>query len=95
LDDENQELSKELIDLLGGLQVVELAEEVGGKVDINRLGGLELQRGMAKTKSRADGTEAALTSGEGDVMAFRIGFYQRGSRVGAGCLRIHGLSFFG
>jgi len=55
LDDEDQELGKELVDLLGGLQVVELTEEVGGKVDINRLCGLELQRSMAKTKSRADG----------------------------------------
>src|SRR5712671_6147060 len=85
LNDEDEELGKELVDLLGGLQVVELAEEVGGKVDINGLSGLELQRGMAKTKPGADGAKAALTTGEGDVMAFRIGFDQRRGRIGAGC----------
>jgi hypothetical protein len=94
LHDKYQEFGKELVDLLGGLQIVELAEEIGGKVDINRLSGLELQRGMAKTKPGADGAKTALASGEGDVMALRIGFYQRRSRVGAGCLRIHGWSFF-
>src|SRR6266436_9666645 len=57
--------------------------------------GLELQRGMAKTKPGAYGAKAALATGEGDVMAFRIGFDQRRGRVGAGCLRIHGLSFLG
>ena len=52
MDDENQELSKELIDLLGGLQVVELAEEVGGKVDINRLGiGAATRHGENKARS--------------------------------------------
>jgi len=33
LHDKYQEFGKELVDLLGGLQVVELTEEVGGKVD--------------------------------------------------------------
>jgi hypothetical protein len=94
LHDEDQELGKELVDLLGGLQVVELAEEVGGKVDINGLSGLELQRRMAKTKARADGPKAASTSGNGDVMAFRIiGLDERLNWVGAGFLLIHGLSF--
>jgi len=95
LDDENQEFGEELVDLLGRLQVVELAEEVGGKVDISGLCGLELQCGMTKTKSGADGAKAALASGEGDVMAFGIGFDQRRGRVGAGYLRIHVLSFLG
>jgi len=72
LDDEDQELGKELVDLLGGLQVIELAEEVGGKVDVNGLSGLELQRSMAKTKTGTDGAKAALPSGDGDVMALRI-----------------------
>ena len=95
LDDEDQELGKELVDLLGGLQVIELAEEVGGKVDVNGLSGLELQRSMAKTKTGTDGAKAALPSGEGEVMAFRIGFDQRRRRVGAEYLGIHVLSFLG
>ena len=37
LNDEDEELGKELVDLLGGLQVVELTEEVGGKVDLDGL----------------------------------------------------------
>jgi hypothetical protein len=50
---------------------------------------------MAKTKARADGTKAASTSGDGDVMAFRIiGLDERRNWVGAGFLLIHGLSFF-
>jgi hypothetical protein len=81
LDDEDKELGKELVDLLGGLQVVELAEEVGGKVDINGLCGLELQCRMAKTKAITDGTKAALASRNGGVMAFRIGLGQRYRRM--------------
>ena len=96
LDDEDQELGKELVDLLGGLQVIELAEEVGGKVDVNGLSGLELQRSMAKTKTGTDGAKAALPSGDGDVMALRIvGLDERCGRIGAGFLLIHGLSFLG
>jgi len=37
LHDKYQEFGKELVDLLGGLQVVELTEEVGGKVDLDGL----------------------------------------------------------
>jgi hypothetical protein len=58
LHNEDQELDKELVDLLGGLEIVELTEEVGGKVDVNGLSGLELQRSMAKTRTRADRTKA-------------------------------------
>ena len=95
LDDEDKKFGKELVDLLGGLKIVESAEEIGGKVDINGLCGLELQCGMAKTKARADGTKATLPSRNGDVMAFRIGLGERRSWGGAGFLRIHGLSFWG
>jgi len=94
LDDEDKKFGKELVDLLGGLKIVESAEEIGGKVDINGLCGLELQCGMAKTKARADGTKATLPSRNGDVMAFRIGFDQHRGRVGAGSLLIHGLVLF-
>ena len=44
LHDEDQELGQELIDLIGGLEVVELDQEVGGKVDVNGLRRLDLQR---------------------------------------------------
>jgi hypothetical protein len=77
LDDEDKELGKELFDLFGGLQVVELAEEVGRKVYINGLGGLELQCSMAKTKPIADGTKAALTSRNSKMAAFRVSLGER------------------
>jgi hypothetical protein len=77
LDDEDKELGKELFDLFGGLQVVELAEEVGRKVDINGLCGLELQCSMAKTKPIADSTQAALTSRNGKMAAFRVSLGER------------------
>jgi hypothetical protein len=96
LHDKDQEFGKELVDLLGGLQIVELTEEVGGKVDLNGLCGLQLQSGMAKTKAGADGAKAAPPSGDGDVMALRIvGLDERCGRIGAGLLLIHGLSFLG
>jgi hypothetical protein len=61
----NKEVGKESVDLLGGLQVVELAEEVSGKVDINELWGLEVQTRQAENKARSVWREGGISARRG------------------------------
>jgi hypothetical protein len=59
-----------LVDLLGGLEIVELDQEIGGQVNVDRLGMLDLQRGMTKAEAGAQGTEPAATTACGEISAF-------------------------
>jgi hypothetical protein len=70
LHDEDKEPGEELIDLLGGLEIVELDQEIGGQVNVDRLGMLDLQRGMTKAEAGAQGTEPAATAACGEISAF-------------------------
>jgi hypothetical protein len=42
LHDEDEEFGQELVDLIGGLEVVKLDQEISGEVDVHRLRRLEL-----------------------------------------------------
>jgi hypothetical protein len=70
LHDEDEEPGEELIDLLGGLEIVELDQEIGGQVNIDRLGMLNLQCGMTKAETGAQGAEPAATAACGEMSAF-------------------------
>ena len=95
LHDQDQELGKELVDLVGGLEIVELEQEVGGEVDVNGLGRLDLQCGMAKAEAGAQSAQAAAAAASGEMGALFVATAGTSDGVGAGCLRIHGLSFLG
>ena len=95
MHDEDEELGEKLIDLLGRLEIVQLAQEVGGQVDVNRLGRLNLQRGMTKAEAGTQGAKAAATALGGEMSALRVRTAGKDDGGGAGCLRIHGLSFLG
>jgi hypothetical protein len=69
LDDQDEELGEELIDLVGGLEIVELDREVGGEVDVNGLRRLDLQCGMTKAEAGAQGAQAAAATACGEMSA--------------------------
>src|SRR6266446_1121247 len=91
LHDEDQELGQELIDLIGGLEVVELNQEVGGKVDVNGLRRLDLQRSVTKAQTGAEGAKTTLATACREVTAHLVAIGDGGSagRARAGCLGIH------
>src|ERR1700726_234987 len=91
LHDEDQELGQELIDLIGGLEVVELDQEVGGKVDVNGLRRLDLQSGMTKAQTGTEGAKTTLATTCGEMTAHLVANGDGGSasRSRAGCLGIH------
>ncbi|MCU1243715.1 MAG: hypothetical protein JWO71_4441 [Candidatus Acidoferrum typicum] len=95
LHDEDKELGEELVDLVGGLKIVELDQEMGGQVDVNGLRRLDLECGMAKAKAGAQGAKAAATAASGEMTALCVGIAGKRDSGGAGCLRIHSLSFLG
>jgi hypothetical protein len=70
LHDEDEELGEKLIDLVGGLEIIELDQEVGGKVDVDWLRGLDLECGMTKAKAGTQGAKAAATAARGEMTAF-------------------------
>jgi len=90
LHDEDEEFGEELIDLVGGLEVVKLDQEVGGEVDVHGLRRLELQGGMAKAEAGAESTKTTLTTASGEMMAL-LDCGDGGCAGGArgGCLGIH------
>jgi hypothetical protein len=94
LHDENEELGEELVDLVGGLEVVELDQEIGGEVDVNGLRRLRLECGMAEAEACAQGTQAAAPAACGEMTALCVGIAGKRDSSKAGCLRVHGLSFW-
>jgi hypothetical protein len=97
LHDEDQELGQELIDLIGGLEVVELNQEVGGKVDVNGLRRLDLQRSVTKAQTGAEGAKTTLATACREVTAHlvAIGDGRSAGRARAGCLGIHSCPLWG
>jgi hypothetical protein len=92
LHDQDKELGEELVDLVGGLEIVEPDQEVGGEINVDRLRRLDLQCGMTETEAGAEcaQTAAAAACGEMDALVFRIG---NDSESGGTRSLIHGLSF--
>jgi len=72
LHHEDEELGEELIDLLGGLEVAELDQEVGGEIDVHGLQRLELQGGVTKAEAGAEGTKSTLTTASGEMTALLV-----------------------
>src|SRR4029077_20324195 len=91
LDHEDEELGKELIDLAGGPEVVELDQEVGGEVDVHGLQWLEFQGRMAKAEAGAECGKATLAAASGEMTALLVarGDGRCTGGAGAGCLGIH------
>ena len=59
-----------MVDLVGGLKIVELDQEIGGQVDVNGLRRLDLECGMTEAKAGAQGAKAAATAACGEMTAF-------------------------
>ena len=72
LHDEDKKFGEERIDLIGGLEVVELDQEVGGEVDVHGLRWLELQGGVTKAEAGAEGTKSTLTTASGEMTALLV-----------------------
>ncbi len=91
LHHEDEEFGEKLIDLLGGLEVVELDQEVGGEVDVYGLRRLELQGGVTKAEAGAEGTKTTLATVSGEMTALLVasGDGRCAGGAGAGCLGIH------
>ena len=58
--------------MIGGLEVVELDQEVGGEVDVHGLRWLELQGGVTKAEAGAEGTKSTLTTASGEMTALLV-----------------------
>jgi len=95
LDDQDEELGEELVDLVCGLEIVELDQEIGGEVDVDGLRRMDLQCGMTKAEAGAQGTQAAAPAAGSEMGALCVGIAGKRDGVEAGGLRIHDLSFFG
>jgi len=93
LHDEDEELGEKLVNLVGGLKIVELDQEIGGQVDVNGLRGLDLECGMTKAEAGTQSAKAAATAACGEMSALCVGIAGKRDSIGAGCLRVHGLSF--
>jgi hypothetical protein len=91
LHHEDEEFGEELIDLVGGLEVVELDQEVGGEVDVHGLRWLEFQGRMAKAEAGAKRGKATLATASGEMPALLVASGDGGCAggAGAGCLGIH------
>jgi len=94
LDDQDEELGEELVDLVCGLEIVELDQEIGGEVDVDGLRRMDLQCGMTKAEAGAQGTQAAAPAAGSEMGALCVGIAGKRDGVEAGGLRIHDLSFF-
>jgi hypothetical protein len=94
LHDENEELGEEEIDIVSGLEVIELEEEISGEIGVNRLIGLQLQGSVAKAESGADGAAAATASPDGKMAAairrLRMSVARAGESgdAGIGCIHV-------
>jgi len=95
LDDQDEELGEELVDLVCGLEIVELDQEIGGEVDVDGLRRMDLQCGMTKAEAGAQGTQAAAPAAGSEMGALCVGIAGKRDGVEAGGLRIHDLSFLG